>query len=157
MPDNLPCHIGSPMKAMKFCSPDGIRIIGWNDINHLNEHTIILITFSETMPQKSNMAMTYAILNYVAAHHSLFSSWGVDLKPANMKHHIQLQLLLTASVLIAAMALIISIDANNWYDITWGVGQYSHFVVGTAQKYMEWKFLLSSTHLCILYCLEVCR
>ena len=49
----------------------------------------------------------------------------MNLLPANMKHCIQLQLLPTASVLNAAMTAIISIDANNWNDVTWGVGQFS--------------------------------
>ena len=92
---------------------------------HLNEHTVVLITFGKTMPQKSNASLIDAVFNDVTAHRVQYPSQGMDLLLANMKHHAQLHLLITACVLNAAMAMIVSIDANDWNDSTWEVGQFS--------------------------------
>ena len=88
-----------------------------NDINHLNECTVIGIKFGAIMPHKSNMALIDAVF-HETAHHGLFPLHGVDLLSANTKQH----LLTTASVLNAATATIVSIYVNIWNDITWWVG-----------------------------------
>ena len=49
----------------------------------------------------------------------------MDLLSANTKHSIQLHLIPTASVLNAAISMIVSIYANDWNDIILGVGQFS--------------------------------
>ena len=90
---------------MKLCSSGGISIIRCNDINHLNEYTIVAIKFGTITPQKSNAALINAIFHDVAAHHDLSSSQCADLLHANMKHCIQLHLLTTACMLNAAIAM----------------------------------------------------
>ena len=117
--------ISPPMKVMKFYSPGGVRIIRCNDFNHLNECTIISIKFGAIMPQKSNAALIETVFHDVPAHCRLFPSLGADLLPANTKHHIQLHLLTRLSVLNAAMAMIISINANDGNIITWRLDQFS--------------------------------
>ena len=147
-------RINPPMKIMKFCSLGNVSIIRCNYTNHLNEHTIVGIKFGGIMPWKSNETLINAIFHNVAEHCSLFPLCGADLLPANMKHHIQLHLLTTASVLNAAMAMIISIDANDWDDITWGVGQFSgsgghHYVKNTWNERSCWALHIYS--LCIAW------
>ena len=105
---------------MKFCSPDSVSIIRCYDINHLNECTGVFIKFGANTPLKSKVVLINAIFHDVAAHHGLFPLRGMDMLPANMEHCIQLHLQTTASVLNEATATIVSLDANDWNDITWG-------------------------------------
>ena len=116
--------ISPPTKAMKFCSPGHVSIIRCDDINHPNECTVVLIKFGAIMPKKPNVALINAVLHDIAAHCSLFPSQGMDLLPANTKHCIQLHLLTTSSVLNAATAMIVSINANNMNDVTFGEGHF---------------------------------
>ena len=126
--------IGLPTKAIKFCSSGSINIMRWNNINHLNECIILGIKFGATTPQKSKVALIYAIINYVAAHCSLFPLQHVDLLPAKTRHCIQLHLLPTASVLNAATVTILSMHANNWNNIIWGMGQFLSSSCGHSKK-----------------------
>ena len=70
-------HISPPTTAIKACSPGCVSVISCDDINHLNEHTIIVIKFGAIMPKKSDVALIYAIFHNVAAHCSLFLLQGI--------------------------------------------------------------------------------
>ena len=79
----------------------------------------------------------------VAAHHSLFHLQCVNLLLANTKHCIQLHLLPIASVLNATMAMIVSMDTNDWNNISWGMGQFPSSGSGHSLKKLndQWSLL----------------
>ena len=132
--------ISPPANAMKLCPPGIICIIRCDDINHPNERIVVVTEFGVITSQKSNMALIDAI----TAHCSLFPIWGVDLLPANMKRHVQLHLLMTASVLNAAMAMIISSTIGTTSPGGW-VGSWALVVAMAKETWNEsfwWTLLI---------------